>query len=275
MDNITLYPLSLYKCVFLASILFNSQAWSNITQTQIKELRTVQLKFLKRIIQAPNSTPNCFTYLELGILPIEYEIHKRQLAFLHHILNLHPSAPVSQIYHQQLLFTHEQNWANTTKKLLTTYNLQEVDVRAKSKDEWKLLVNNAITNAAFQSLNTTCRTQAKTSHLQYDSLAPQPYLSKCPTDVASFLFRLRSRSLNCKNNHHKSHTNLTCRVCNVEIECQQHIINCRSIFSEESNLSIDELYLMNLEPDVVFVKQIMDRYVKFHETERYNQQPQQ
>ena len=264
--------VTFYKCVFLQCVLFNSEAWSNITQTHIKELRRVQLKFLKRIMQAPNATPNCFTFLEFGLLPIDYEIHKRQLMFLQHILKLPPSAPVFQLYQQQVLFAHEHNWPNTMKQLLVIYNLQHADAQNKSKNDWKLLVNTAVTNVAFKSLTTICRNKAKTSHLQYDTFTPQPYLATCPTDVSAFLFRLRSRSLNCKDNHHESYPNLICRKCNVEIERQQHIINCRSIFPNVSHLLLDELLLSNLEPNMVFVRRIMDRYLKFHEG-KCNQQP--
>ena len=110
--------LVMYQCVFLKSLLFNSQSWSNITQTHMKDLQTIQLKFLKRMMQAPNSTPNCFVFLELGLLPIQYEIHKCQLSFLHHVLHLQPTKPVSQIYHQQLNFSHEPNWGNSVENLL-------------------------------------------------------------------------------------------------------------------------------------------------------------
>ena len=76
--------VSLYKIMFLTVVIFNSGAWDNITATQMKKLTIMQLKFLKRILHAPSSATNCFVYLELGILPIEHNIHISQLNFLHH-----------------------------------------------------------------------------------------------------------------------------------------------------------------------------------------------
>ena len=75
--------LLLYKSIFLPSMLFNSQAWSNLTDTDIKRLRVLQLKFLKRAIRAKQATSSSFVYLEMGVLPISYEIHKSKLPFLH------------------------------------------------------------------------------------------------------------------------------------------------------------------------------------------------
>ena len=80
--------LVIYRAVFLSSVLFNAQAWSNIKKTEFERLQVVQLKYLKRTIKASPSCPNAGTFLEFGILPIAYEIHVRQLNFLHHILNL-------------------------------------------------------------------------------------------------------------------------------------------------------------------------------------------
>ena len=145
-------------------------------------------------------------------------------------------------------------------------DIDEVDIQVTSKANWKLVTSNAIENKAFKSLKTECRSHGKTSHLNYNTFEPQPYLFSCPTDVASFLFRLRSRSLNCRNNHHKEHPNLTCRICHVEIESQQHIVNCRSVFSKESHLILDELFDENLKPNIPFVRRIMARYSSFHET---------
>ena len=69
--------LLLYRSLFLSTMLFNSQTWSNLRKKDINSLRTLQLKFLKRILGVGSSTANAFTYLELGVLPIDYEIEKR------------------------------------------------------------------------------------------------------------------------------------------------------------------------------------------------------
>ena len=71
--------LLLYRSLFLSTVLFNSQAWSRLRKKDIQQLQIVQQKFLKRILNLPSSTPNSFLFLELGVLPIQMEIQKRQL----------------------------------------------------------------------------------------------------------------------------------------------------------------------------------------------------
>ena len=58
----------------------------------------MQLKMLKRIVGVASSTSNAFIYLELGVLPIDYEIEKRQIMFLYRILQLKPTDPVYNLF---------------------------------------------------------------------------------------------------------------------------------------------------------------------------------
>ena len=115
--------LIMYKSMFLSSVLFNCQAWSNLTETDINLLQTAQLRFLKRMLKTPRSTPNACLFLDLGLLPIKYEIHKRQLTFLHHILSLEENDPVQSMFYQQKLLPFEKNWANGITRLLSEYAL--------------------------------------------------------------------------------------------------------------------------------------------------------
>ena len=47
-------------------------------------------------------------------IPIENEIHVKQLTFLHHVLSLDDNDPVRKTYHQQTKFPFEPNWANNS-----------------------------------------------------------------------------------------------------------------------------------------------------------------
>ena len=97
----------LYGSVFMAIILFNAQAWSNLSDSNIHNLQVIQLKYLKRMLHAPSSTSNPLTFLETGTLPIMYEIHIKQLRFLHHNLTLKEDDPVSATYRLSLIHISE------------------------------------------------------------------------------------------------------------------------------------------------------------------------
>ena len=75
------------------------------------------------MLHTPSSTTNCFAYLELGIVPLEYNIHMAQLNYLYHILTLDVQDPVQLMYNQQKLFEYEKNWFNEVCRLRIKYGI--------------------------------------------------------------------------------------------------------------------------------------------------------
>ena len=152
----------LYKSLFLQVVLYNSRAWCNVSKQELVSLKTIQLKYLKRIFHAPPSTSNPITLLETGSLPIEQEINQRQLNFLHHILSLDNDDPVKMVYIEQLKYTTEKNWANEVMGLRHKYGITELDedIPVYSNDRWKDMVKKKVCVYALKILNDEMWTQA-------------------------------------------------------------------------------------------------------------------
>ena len=259
--------LWLYGVVYLASVLFNSQSWSNITITQQNKLQTAQLRYLKLTMQAPSSTPNAFVFLELGILPIKYEMDRRKLVFYHHINTLPPTDPVLRVHIQQRRLPFEQNWTTETVSLLNLYGLSDVNVEEVGREKWKDLVTESITDKALQDLTNECKDKTKIYTLNYETFALQKYIISLPFELASLVFKIRSKGLKCLNNHHSSHKDLICRLCNVCIETQEHIINCRCVRTPQDEIiSLHQYYQPELDIDnidIIELTSIKERYKRF------------
>ena len=73
--------LILYKTVFVPRPISDCEAWSNLKAEDYKILQSPQLKFMRKILEVPRSSPTAALYLELGISPIRYEIEIKQLFF--------------------------------------------------------------------------------------------------------------------------------------------------------------------------------------------------
>ena len=231
----------LYRAVFLPSVLFNAQAWSDIKKSEYERLRVVQLKFLKRSVKAPSSCPNAGTFLEFGVLPIEGEIHSRQLIFLHHILTLDVSDPVYKMYVELKSFTGEINWSNDIHQLMLQYNIncQEDEIKCMSKEKWKSLVKQKVESFWFNSLVQECASMKKTQNLTYDSFSCQSYLMDLTPQDAQIIFRARLRAIKCKGNMAGSYrTDMACRLCGEFDETQEHSINCINVRKEKSCLDM-------------------------------------
>ena len=68
--------------LLVSSMLFNCEAWYNITSAEMNLLETVDLMLLRGILKAPKSTPKEMLFLELGLVPFREIIIQRRLGFL-------------------------------------------------------------------------------------------------------------------------------------------------------------------------------------------------
>ena len=220
--------LLLYRSLFLSTVLFNSQAWSNLTKKDFDDLQTCQLKMLKKIIGGARSTSNAYTFLELGVLPIAYEVHKRQICFLHHILNLQDDDPVKEMYQNMKQLPGEKNWYNNVAELLKTYeiSMSEDMIKNHSKEAFKRIVKKAITQTALAKLQEDCSNQKKTCSLSYTKLKAQEYLTEMYPWQSKLISRCRSKTLDIKTHQKFKYKDTICRWCNIHEETLDHIIQC-------------------------------------------------
>ena len=65
------------------------------------------------------STPNVVTYLEYGLLPIEYGTQKRRSTYLHLVQTVEDSDPARLLYEQGLRLPFESSWADDGGTLRT------------------------------------------------------------------------------------------------------------------------------------------------------------
>ena len=255
--------LLLYRTVFVKSIINNSEAWSHITQTNYDDLRTAQLNCLKRMMKVPTSTPNHFIFLELGVLPIEYEIEIKQLMFLYHILTLQDDDPGKLLHTEQLKYPASNNWANNAKKLCKKYKLPDDEtIREISRNNWKQTVKTAVTLVAFESLLNKSTSAKKTQSVQYESFQTQKYIMNYNADRVTTIFKLRSKSTNVLDNRGIHDTK--CRLCGGAKETQQHAINCAKVVGNNYPLSLTPVY-GNVPLNDSQIKEIVKRFSMFEE----------
>ena len=172
---------------------------------------------------------NSFVYLEFGALPMKYVIHCRQLGFLYHIIALDDLDPVRRMHEYQKLLPYEKNWTNEVIPLIAEYGLSTIDITSVSKDSWKETVKKKVMEKAFIQLTTDISDKSKTKHLQYETFSFQPYMHSFTYKQACIILKLRSHSIDCKDNRKSSNSDRFCRLCKTVDETQSHIINCPKV----------------------------------------------
>ncbi len=219
--------LLVYKCVFLATLLYGAQTWTNLSGEDLKRLHVIQMQFLKRILQVPSSTSNCLVCFELGILPVEYEIHARKLVFLYHILSLETDDPVYQMYESLGKYTMEKNWANECSLLRERYGLDEKDsdIKQMDKEEWKKKVKSKIREKAVSDLTKKMESLSKANGYPIPTdLRIQQYFLELDSTCARLLFQVRCKVLDIRVWKKFRNNDLTCRLCENNEETIEHVL---------------------------------------------------
>ena len=227
--------LLLYKTVFIPRLIYNCEAWSNLTPKDYLTLQAPQLTYLWNILEVSKATPIAAMYLELGILPVRYEIEMRQLLFLKHLLDKKHVDPCLRTYTEMLKFENETNWANNVLGLRRDYlpnlPMNDDNIKKMSVSHWKYFVKSAIFKEALLQLQVELSSNRKTNHITYQhfSLKPNDYLLQLPSHLARLVFKAKTRTsdirINCKR---KCKNGLHCPFCSEYDEKFEHIFKCRT-----------------------------------------------
>jgi hypothetical protein len=72
----------LRESLFLSSLLLNSEAWVNYTEKDVRMLEQCDEILLTKILDCDGKTSNAMKYLELGAVPVRFEIIKKKIKVL-------------------------------------------------------------------------------------------------------------------------------------------------------------------------------------------------
>ena len=134
----------------LSMLLFNSEAWHDVSDAEIKILETVDEHLLRALVNGHSKTPLEFLYLESGAIPIRFILACRRMTYLQTILKRNENELTKRIFKAQK--------ENPTKgdfycQVLKDFELiGEEEVAIKSKTIHKNNIKQKIKNAALSFL---------------------------------------------------------------------------------------------------------------------------
>ena len=105
-------------------MLFNSEAWYNLTEAELNLLESGDLELLRGILKTPKSTPKEMLFLELGIVPFREIIRQRRLGFLSYILKENKESMIHKFFESQRRNRTSKYWVTTVLSDMEILNME-------------------------------------------------------------------------------------------------------------------------------------------------------
>ena len=163
----------IYQCYVLPRLLFGLEVLP-VNQTQLNLLSKFHVDNLKRFQSLPIRTANCAVHLLLGALPIEGELHKRQLSLLYNIL-VSSNETITELSERQVAVNLENplSYFCRVQCVLEKYqlpSLEELIIKHPSKDSWKCTVKEAVNKYWSELLKTEAQEKSTLQYLDINGL---------------------------------------------------------------------------------------------------------
>lgn len=139
--------LRIYQCYVLPRLLYGLEVLP-LTITQLSILTKFHVQLLRKVQSLPDRTATGIVYLLLGALPIEAEIHKRQLGFLYNLLSCE-NETIQKLTERQIAVNldNQLSFYHRVSEVLLLYGLPDISTLKEcltTKLSWKVQVKLAV-----------------------------------------------------------------------------------------------------------------------------------
>ena len=234
----------LRNSLLVSSLLFNSEAWFNVTKAELDLLETADLGLLRRILKAPKSTPKEMIYLELGCIPLRDLIRQRRLAFLFYIVNQDQNSMIYRVFQSQMKNKTSKDWVSTVQTDISEIGMDVkiADIRDMKKTAYMRMLKQHIKKKAFIELEKIKANHSKVKNVKHYGLKMQKYLTpneiKITQNECQLIFKLKCNVTEAKVNFRGMYEN---SKCGNEAETQEHILNCSDLINRNKNIQNKEI----------------------------------
>ena len=235
----------LRNSLMLSSILFNSEAWYNLSKAELDLIESVDLMFLRSILKTPKSTPKEMLYLELGCLPCRDIIRQKRLVYLYYILKQNPESMIYRLFEAQRNNRTSKDWVTTIFKDMEEIkmNIRLDDIKSMKKGAYINLVKRNIENHVFENLSAKQEKHSKVNNWSHTFFMMQKYLKPNSESIkvedSQNIFKLRCNMMQVKMNYKNLYETHECRACGENDETQEHILKCKILM--ESNNKVNKI----------------------------------
>jgi hypothetical protein len=222
-----------------SKLLLNSDVWHNLIQKEIDLLEDVDKSYLRIILNSHSKVALECILFEVGLRPLKYDVMRKRLMYLWKVLHVDKSELIFRIYRSQKNAPNAGDWVKLVEndKKVLDLDISDEEIEKISKNKFKKIVETKIDKYALQQLNALKSKHSKSQYLQSSSFKTAGYLidERFSKSEAQLLFRLRSKTLNVKQNFEN-----LCQTCRLFPETQSHLLQCPEIAPKLKLLNLQE-----------------------------------
>ena len=160
----------IYQAYVIPRLLYSLDVIS-LSDTHINQVQRFHISTLRRIQSLPERTASSVVQLLLGALPIQAELHKRQLSLLHSIVRS-GNMRLKNLLERQLTLGYSKSFFCMAGKTLEFYDLPcLIELQNPCKLAWKKLTRQAVSSYWTQSLTREAQTKSTLDNCNLSSMA--------------------------------------------------------------------------------------------------------
>ena len=164
------FSYEIYQINVIPRLLYSLEVLP-LTDTQIVQLQRFHISTLKRIQSLPERTASSVVQLLLGALPVQAEIHKRQLSLLHSIANS-KNARIKGLMSRQLSLEGQKSFFVSAEHTLKMYSLPpSSQLENFSKLAWKKMTRQSINSFWTRCLVEEAQTKSSLINCDLSSMS--------------------------------------------------------------------------------------------------------
>lgn len=241
----------IYQCYVLPRLLYGLEILP-MNNNQLQTLKKFHIKNLRNFQSLPTRTALSAVYLLIGALPIEGELHKRQLSFLNSILTCE-NETIRSLIDRQIVMNSDNptSFFYNISEVLERYklpDLQSIIDSPQSKESWKKTVKKAVNNywQKFLLEDTQMRTTLANINKETLGIGRTHPVWACIESNVSDLQKgiIKARLLtgtyilqSLKYKYSKGSDSNICKCCNVAIEDLEHfLLFCSALYEQRKPL---------------------------------------
>ena len=228
--------LELRQAWLINGILFNSEVWHSVADSDIAHFVEIDKYLLRGLIKAHAKVPLEQLCLETAAIPIPFIISARRLIYLQTILQRSDGEITKEIYKHQKENPSPGDWCQLVVKDFDMIgeHLTDHHIEAMAPHEYKKYIKAKVRNAAFLHLEGLKAGHSKVRDNVYPDLQkPQEYLTSelFTNQQCSLIFALKSKTLRGVKMNFKTMNpeNDLCPLCERCQDTQPHISQCQVI----------------------------------------------